>query len=78
MNGSVNFGFFLSVAKRRRRSVSDSIAGASASSSDTPSATWETNISTKVDMVEGKLEETSGGFGDGEDVEKVLRSPTFL
>ena len=72
MNGFVNFGFLLSVAKRRRRSVSESIAGASASSNDTPLATWEMNVSTKEDMAEGEPEKTSNGFDDGEGVERVL------
>ena len=72
MNGFVNLGFLLSVAKRRRRSVSESIAGANASYNDMPLATWEMNVSTKGSMAEGKPEETSNGFDDGEDVEKVL------
>src|SRR5258706_13273638 len=76
MNGFVNFGFFLAEAKRRRRSVCDSIAGASASSSDAPSATWEMNVSTKADMVEDNWK-TSGGFGNGRVSEKGRDSLMF-
>jgi len=66
------------VAKRRRRTVSDSIAGASASSSETPWATWETNVSTKEGLVKDELEETGVSFDDGEDVEKCLSTSVFL